>query len=67
MPIYRDFLVYKSGVFEVLEGVSKFQGGHAVKIIGWGVDKNTKTDYWVVENSWGTDWGIGGYAHVATG
>jgi len=67
MPVYRDFLVYKSGVYEVLEGTSKFQGGHAVKIIGWGFDKDLKADYWIVENSWGTDWGINGYGHVATG
>jgi len=60
-------LVYKSGVYEVLEGTSKFQGGHAVKIIGWGIDKESKRDYWIVENSWGADWGINGYGHIATG
>jgi len=36
-----------------LEGTSKFQSGHAVKIIGWDKDESTKTDYWIVENSWG--------------
>lgn len=24
MPIYRDFLVYKEGVYEVIEGTSRF-------------------------------------------
>lgn len=65
IPIYRDFLVYKGGIYNVLEGTSKFQGGHAVKIVGWG--NSDGTDYWIVENSWGESWGIKGYAHVAVG
>jgi len=32
--------------------------GHAVKIIGWGVEKGTP--YWLVANSWNTDWGDNG-------
>lgn len=30
-------------------------GGHAVKIIGWGVEDSTP--YWLIANSWNTDWG----------
>jgi aminopeptidase C len=30
-------------------------GGHAISIIGWGVDGNT--DYWLVKNSWNALWG----------
>jgi cathepsin B len=67
MPVYRDFLVYKAGVYQVLEGTSKFQGGHAVKIIGWGTDKDINEDYWIIENTWGSDWGVNGFAHVAIG
>lgn len=33
-------------------------GGHAVKIVGWGVFRSVK--YWIVENSWGSDWGHSG-------
>ena len=29
-------------------------GGHAVKIIGWGVENGV--DYWLVANSWNTQW-----------
>jgi len=29
-----------------------FKGGHAVKIIGWGVEDSIK--YWLVANSWNT-------------
>ena len=38
------------------------EGGHAVKIVGWGVTEDAnKTPYWIVANSWGPSWGLGGY------
>ena len=33
----------------------EFLGGHAVKILGWGVEDGM--DYWLVANSWNADWG----------
>ena len=33
-------------------------GGHAIRILGWGVEE--ETPYWIVANSWNTDWGDGG-------
>lgn len=30
-------------------------GGHAVRILGWGIE--TGVPYWLVANSWNTDWG----------
>jgi cathepsin B len=40
-------------------------GGHAMKLIGWGREKNR--DYWLIANSWGTDWGINGFLKFARG
>lgn len=54
-------------------------GGHALSIVGWGVEKApivirssqgqpvtlTNTPYWVVRNSWSTAWGMGGYFRIA--
>ncbi|VDM75817.1 unnamed protein product [Strongylus vulgaris] len=51
--VYEDFYQYTSGVYVHTAG--KQLGGHAVKILGWGVDNNTP--YWLVANSWNTDWG----------
>lgn len=32
---------------------------HAVTIVGW------CSDAWIIKNSWGDDWGYGGYAYIA--
>lgn len=62
--MYRDFLIYKNGIYEVVEGTSKFNSGHAVKIIGWGSENGR--DYWIIENSYGESWGEKGFAKIAT-
>jgi hypothetical protein len=33
---------------------------HSVVIIGWGVDKESETPYWIVRNSYGPNWGMNG-------
>lgn len=40
--VYEDFLTYKSGVYSYKSG--QLLGGHAIKIIGWGVDSGV--NYW---------------------
>ena len=66
IPIYRDFLIYKSGIYESVEGSSRFHGGHAIKMIGWDKDENGR-HFWILENSWGTTWGESGFVNVYTG
>lgn len=41
------------------------ESGHTVRIIGWGTEKNE--DYWLIANSWGTDWGIDGVFKMRRG
>jgi cathepsin B len=63
--VFEDFLNYKSGVYEHKTGNGV--GGHAVKIIGWGVDKETSAPYWLIANSWNDDWAENGFFRIARG
>lgn len=36
---------------------------HAILAVGWGNDA-IYGNYWIVENSWGTDWGNNGYVLI---
>ena len=59
MNIYKDFYYYKSGVYEYTNG--KYVGQHAVLIVGY--SDNSSIDgggYFIVKNSWGTEWGLDG-------
>jgi cathepsin B len=61
--VYADFVHYKSGVYKHVTG--SMLGGHAIKVIGYGTENGN--DYWLVQNSWTTTWGDGGYFKIARG
>lgn len=63
--VYKDFYAYKSGVY-VSNKVS-YLGGHAIRIIGYGVDSVSKVNYWLVVNSWGSSWGESGLFRIRRG
>jgi len=64
--VYEDFLYYTSGVY--IHKTGAYLGGHAVKILGWGVDtNNTGLPYWIVANSWNPTWGLEGYFWIVKG
>lgn len=63
--VFEDFVNYKSGVYQHVKG--KYLGGHAIRILGWGVCKKTGTPYWLVANSWNNDWGDHGYFKIKRG
>jgi len=61
--VYEDFVHYKNGVYKHTTG--GVLGGHAVAILGYGTLNNQP--YWLVQNSWTTTWGAGGYFMIAKG
>jgi cathepsin B len=61
--VYSDFENYAGGIYHHVAGDNV--GGHAVKMVGWGVEDGTK--YWKVANSWNPYWGEKGYFRIKRG
>jgi len=54
---------YKGGVYAD-SNCSSSNLDHAVLLVGYGVSSNGQ-QYWLVKNSWGTNWGLNGYFELA--
>jgi len=63
--VYRSFMSYKSGVYQKHWNEFLPEGGHAVKMVGWGTENGV--DYWLVANSWNTNWGLDGFFKIKRG
>ncbi|MGB3556837.1 MAG: C1 family peptidase [Jannaschia sp.] len=59
--VYQDFFSYRSGVYRHVSGEAA--GGHCVEIVGY----DDARGCWICKNSWGTNWGEGGYFCIAYG
>jgi cathepsin B len=61
--VYSDFENYAGGIYHHVSGGEA--GGHAVKVVGWGVESGNK--YWKIANSWNPYWGEKGYFRIKRG
>ncbi|XP_027348004.1 zingipain-2-like [Abrus precatorius] len=58
-----DFQLYKSGIFDGHQCTSSSKyTNHCVLVVGY--DSENGEDFWMVKNSWGTEWGINGYIWI---
>jgi len=57
-----QFQFYSSGI---ITDCSTIQIDHCITLIGYG--NANSTDFWRVKNSWGTDWGMDGFAMIQRG
>lgn len=61
-----QFQLYSGGVYSSTS-CSGRRINHAVTDVGFGVDSDNGMDYWIIKNSWGASWGLGGYILVERG
>jgi len=60
------FQTYSSGIINLdADDCDPTQLDHGVTLVGYGTEDTT--DYWIIKNSWGADWGENGYVRVARG
>jgi len=56
---------YMGGIYKKKCSGAASKLDHCVQLVGY--DKSGATPYWIVRNSWNTDWGIKGYMHLEMG
>jgi len=61
----RPWVFYTKGVFTSPCANTLFDSDHCVQLIGY--NTTGTTPYWIIRNSWGTDWGENGFIYVAMG
>uniref|UniRef100_A0A8C6SUG4 Cathepsin S n=1 Tax=Neogobius melanostomus TaxID=47308 RepID=A0A8C6SUG4_9GOBI len=59
----KDISNYHGGVFN--NPSCRKQINHAMLLVGYGTDRATGLDYWLIKNSWGPGWGENGYMRLA--
>jgi len=61
-----DLMSYSSGIINDPD-CDATSLDHAILIVGYGVDSTSNLNYWIVKNSWGSDWGENGYFRIVRG
>jgi len=67
MYVADDFFDFGKGVYTAPASCAQNQPNHAMVICGYDTDKVTGKQFWMVKNSWGKDFGDGGYIKVELG
>lgn len=65
--VYGSFMSYRKGIYHKHKEETQPEGGHAVKMVGWGRTAKKGIKYWVVANSWSPTWGEEGFFRIRRG
>jgi len=65
IAVNDPFMDYSSGVMDPSVFCLPGENNHAVLLTGAGTDPVTGVPYWLVKNSWSTDWGEAGYFRMS--
>jgi len=53
---------YSKGIYDACDKEKTMDIDHAVQLVGYGTESGT--DYWIVRNSWGPNWGEAGFIRL---
>ena len=62
--VVNDIFAYSKGIY-VPSATASQVGGHAVVLVGWGVENGVP--FWICQNSWGAGWGENGFFRIGRG
>lgn len=57
IQLYADIYTYKTGLY--IPTTTEKRERHSVVLVGWGIEAGR--EYYIVQNSWGQEWGDKGY------
>lgn len=61
----RNLQNYRGGIYNVPYNYCPIAPDHGVTLVGYGTAGGV--NYWIIKNSWGPNWGEGGYFRIARG
>jgi len=61
----EPFQDYTSGTIQSNCSNDPSKIDHCIQLVGY--NNNVSPPYWIIRNSWGTDWGNSGYVYIAKG